>query len=280
MNQTDSSVIMRLADENKRSIDFKYNLPTDNYSVDFIIEAVNMSSMLATTDYVDIFWSQHARQIEQGYTYENRLSELTYKIAGQSTKGLSNSKDDSRKVEERLDWIAFKNQFFSSVFIANQDFDGVSLNSKIEKQGTGYIRDYSAEMTTYFDPTGKTPTDMHFYFGPNHFKSLSALDNGRVDKWDLDDLVYLGWPGVRQVNKYVIINIFDWLTKWGLSMGVVLLILTVFIKIAVFPATWKTYKSSAKMRVLKPKIEAINQKYPKKEDAMLKQQETFALYKQ
>ncbi len=280
VNKTDSSVTMRLASDSVSYIDFNYTLNPETYLVDFQIEATNMGDKLAATDYVDIMWSQRARQIEQGYTYENRLSELTYRIAGESTKSLSNAKDDNKKPEAALDWIAFKNQFFSSVFIANQDFNGAELSSKVEKQGTGYVKDYSAEMTTFFDPTGKVPTDMHFYFGPNRFKTLSALDKGRADKWELDDLVYLGWPVVRQLNKYVIINIFDWLTRWGLSMGVVLLILTVFVKLAVFPATWKTYRSSAKMRVLKPKIEAINQKYPNKEDAMMKQQETFALYKQ
>ena len=280
VNKTDSSVTMRLVSDSVSYIDFNYTLNPETYLVDFQIEATNMGDKLAATDYVDIMWSQRARQIEQGYTYENRLSELTYRIAGESTKSLSNAKDDNKKPEAALDWIAFKNQFFSSVFIANQDFNGAELSSKVEKQGTGYVKDYSAEMTTFFDPTGKVPTDMHFYFGPNRFKTLSALDKGRADKWELDDLVYLGWPVVRQLNKYVIINIFDWLTRWGLSMGVVLLILTVFVKLAVFPATWKTYRSSAKMRVLKPKIEAINQKYPNKEDAMMKQQETFALYKQ
>ena len=229
VNKTDSSVTMRLASDSVSYIDFNYTLNPETYLVDFQIEATNMGDKLAATDYVDIMWSQRARQIEQGYTYENRLSELTYRIAGESTKSLSNAKDDNKKPEAALDWIAFKNQFFSSVFIANQDFNGAELSSKVEKQGTGYVKDYSAEMTTFFDPTGNVPTDMHFYFGPNRFKTLSALDKGRADKWELDDLVYLGWPVVRQLNKYVIINIFDWLTRWGLSMGVVLLILTVFV---------------------------------------------------
>ncbi len=280
VNPTDSSVTMRLAADSASFIDFKYTLSPESYLVDFQIDATNMANKLAATKYINIFWTQHARQIEQGYTYEARLSELTYKIKGESTKSLSNSKDEKKNVEETLDWIGFKNQFFSSVFIADQNFNDVVLASKVEKQGTGYIKDYSAEMTTFFDPSGQTPTDMYFYFGPNHFKTLKALDKGRVEKWKLDNLVYLGWPVVRELNKYVIINIFDWLTKWGLGMGIVLLLLTLVVKAAVFPATWKTYVSSAKMRVLKPKIEEINKKYPNKEDAMQKQQETFALYKQ
>lgn len=135
-------------------------------------------------------------------------------------------------------------------------------------------------MNTFFDPTGARPTELFFYLGPNHFKTLKALDKGREEKWKLHRLVYLGWPVVRTINQYITINVFDWLTRWGLSMGVVLLILTLLVKAAVYPATWKTYMSSAKMRVLKPKIEVINKKYPKQEDAMKKQQEVMALYSQ
>lgn len=138
----------------------------------------------------------------------------------------------------------------------------------MEREGSGYIKDYSAEMSTSFDPTGKQPTQMFFYFGPNHYKTLTALDKGRDEKWELNRLVYLGWPLIRWVNKWFTINIFDWLSGWGLSMGIVLLLMTLIVKAVVFPATWKTYISSAKMRVLKPKIDEINKKYPKQEDAM------------
>ncbi len=219
-------------------------------------------------------------QIEKGYTYENRLAELTYKITGDGTDYLSAGKNDEKEVAERLDWIAFKNQFFSSVFLADANFEKTKLNSKLETQGSGYIKDYSAEMSTAFDPTGKTPTQLFFYFGPNHYKTLTALDKGREDKWELNRLVYLGWPLIRWINKWFTINIFDWLSSWGLSMGIVLLLMTLIVKAVVFPATWKTYISSAKMRVLKPKIDEIGKKYPKQEDAMKKQQEVMALYSQ
>lgn len=179
-----------------------------------------------------------------------------------------------------IDWVAFKNQFFSSVFIADQDFNKVSVKSRMEQQGSGYIKDYSAEMSTFFDPSGKQPTEMYFYFGPNHFKTLKALDKGRTEKWELNRLVYLGWPLIRWINQFITINVFDWLSGWGLSMGIVLLILTIMVKVVVYPATWKTYMSSAKMRVLKPKIDEINKKYPKQEDAMKKQQEVMSLYSQ
>ena len=280
VNKTDSSITMRLAADEDSYIDFAYTLKPDSYLLGFTIQATGMAGKLASTDYVDISWSQRARQLEKGYTYENRLAELMYKVVNDGTDNLSAAKDDEKQIEGRVDWVAFKNQFFSSVFIANQDFDKVAVKSKMEKQGTGYIKDYSAEMNTFFDPTGKQATDMYFYFGPNHYKTLKALDKGRDDKWELDNLVYLGWPLIRWINKYITINVFDWLSGWGLSMGLVLLLLTIMVKIAVYPATWKTYMSSAKMRVLKPKIDEINKKYPKQEDAMKKQQEVMSLYSQ
>ena len=287
VQQTDSSVTMRLQADSASYIDFRYTMHPDNYLVDFDIQAVGMDGKLASSNkHVDIEWSERARQIEKGYTYENRLAELTYKMEGEGTDYLSANGNDEKDVPERLDWVAFKNQFFSAVMLSEAGFEKTHLVSKMDQEGSGYIKDYSASMNTAFDPTGysasmntafdptgQSPTRMYFYFGPNHYKTLTALDKDRDEKWELNRLVYLGWPLFRWINKWIIINLFDWLSGWGLSMGVVLLLLTLIVKAVVYPATWKTYMSSAKMRVLKPKIDEINKKYPKQEDAMKKQQE-------
>lgn len=281
VNRTDSSVTMRLSADPASYIDFTYCMHHDTYLVDFLIQAVNMEGKLAATNkHIDIEWAQRARQIEKGYTYENRLSELTYKKAGEGTDYLSAAKNDEKEVAEPLEWIAFKNQFFSAVFLADTHFEKSKLVSKMEVQGSGYIKDYSAEMSTAFDPTGKEPTRLFFYFGPNHYKTLSAVGDNMDKDWELNRLVYLGWPLIRWINKWFTINLFDWLSGWGLSMGIVLLLMTLIVKAVVFPTTWKTYMSSAKMRVLKPKIDEINRKYPKQEDAMKKQQEIMGLYSQ
>lgn len=281
VNRTDSTVTMRLQADSTSYIDFEYTMHPDNYLVDFNIRAVGMDDKLAKTNrHVDIEWSERARQIEKGYTYENRLAELTYKIEGEGTDYLSANKDDEQDIAERLDWIAFKNQFFSAVLLSEDGFEKTRLTSKMDQKGSGYIKDYSAEMNTAFDPTGANPTHLYLYLGPNHYKTLTALDKGRTEDWELNRLVYLGWPLFRWINKWIIINIFDWLSGWGLPMGIVLLLLTLIVKAVVYPATWKTYLSSAKMRALKPKIDLINQKYPKQEDAMKKQQEIMGLYSQ
>ena len=280
VNVTDSCATMRLYSSEDSYIDFIYKLTNDSYLLDFQIKANNMAGKLASTDYVDIAWAIRIRQQEKGYTYENRLSELTYKISDDDTDHLSAASDDEKSLKEKADWIGFKDQFFSSVFISDQDFDKVKLTSDLEKKNSGYIKHYQAEMNTFFDPTGAQTTDMHMYLGPNHYKTLRAIDKDREEDWDLDKLVYLGWPLVRWINQFIIINIFDWLTGWGLNMGIVLLLLTVFVKAAIYPTTWKTYMSSAKMRVLRPKMEELNKKYPKQEDAMKKQQEMMMIYNQ
>ena len=279
---TDSTVTMRLQTTGAGYIDFAYRLLPDAYMVNFDVRAVGMQNFFpAALKTVNIDWSQRARQQEKGYDFEQRYTSLTYKPVDDGPDYLSEMKDDKETFEEPLEWIAFKNQFFSSVLIANQDFDNVTLDSKIQEKGSGYMKSYNAEMTTFFDPTGKEATQLQMYLGPNHFKTLLASNDlviNQEEDPELENLVYLGWPIVRQINRWFTINLFDWLSGWGLNMGLVLLLMTIIVKAIVYPATYKSYISSAKMRVLKPYIEKINAKYPNQEDALKKQQETMQLY--
>ncbi len=280
-NVTDSTVTMRLAANNGGYIDFDYKLLPDAYMVNFTIRANGMQNFFPPAlNTVNINWHQRARQLEKGFSFEQRYTSLTYKPVGKSSDYLSEMKEEKEEVGERLDWIAFKNQFFSSVLVADQDFNNASLSSIPQQEGSGYMKNYTANMTTFFDPTGKQSTDMQFYFGPNHFKTLQSSNDLSLSQKDLEleDLVYLGWPIIRWINRWFTINLFDWLSGLGLSMGVVLLLMTIIVKALVYPATYKSYMSSAKMRVLKPYISEINAKYPKQEDALKKQQETMALY--
>jgi len=281
VSKTDSSVVMRLAATPDSYIDFAYTLRPGSYLVDFQIKANGMQSKLAQGNKsVDIEWFQRARQIEKGYTYENRLAQLTYKDLHGSVHEMSASGDSEKEPEETLNWVAFKNQFFSAILIADDGLQKAKLNSKMEERDSGYIKRYNASMSTAFDPTGAEATQMYFYAGPNHYKILSATSNDMDKDWKLNRLVYLGWPIVRWINQFFTINVFDWLSSWGLAMGWVLLLMTLIVKAVVFPATWKTFISSAKMRALKPKVDEIGKKYPKEEDAMKKQQEVMQLYSQ
>ncbi len=281
-NVTDSTLTMRLQTNGAGYIDFNYKLLPNNYMVNFTIEAHNMQNYFApSVNTVDIHWTQNARQLEKGFKFENMYSSLTYKLKeDDDSEHLSEASDDEETIPEKVDWIAFKNQFFSCVFIAYQDFDQTKLASKMLKEGKGYLKSYDAQMETYFDPTGKQPTVMQFYFGPNHYQTLLDMNHFAAGDKDLEmqDLVYLGWPLFRWINRFFTIYIFDWLSSWGLSMGLVLLLMTIIVKAVVYPATYKSYMSSAKMRVLKPYVEELNKKYPKQEDAMKKQQEMMAIY--
>lgn len=278
VNQTDSSVTMRLQANERSYIDFRYRIKPDDYMVDFTIQAVGMNGIFSPgMDEVSVLWKQKLRQLERGYAYENRYSNISYKIPG-DVDNMSESKNEDLSLSENVNWVAYKNQFFSSVLISEKGFTATQLRSRMENEGSGYLKNYSSEMRTAFDPTGAQPTTFNLYIGPNHYKTLKAYDKGRSEKLDLDELVYLGWPVLRQINQIFTINLFDWLSKLGLSMGVVLFLMTLIVKALVYPLTYKSYMSSARMRVLKPQIEELGKKYPRKEDAMKKQQETMAIY--
>ena len=281
-NVTDSTITMRLQTTGAGYIDFAYRLLPESYMVDFNVRANGMQNVFpAALKTVNIGWSQRARQQEKGFDFEQRYTSLTYKPVDDGSDYLSEMSDDKETFEEPMQWIAFKNQFFSNVLIANQNFENVTLESVIQKEGSGYMKDYTADMTTFFDPTGKKATELQMYLGPNHFKTLLATNDlviNQEEDPELEDLVYLGWPLVREINRWFTINLFDWLSGWGLNMGLVLLLMTFIVKAIVYPATYKSYMSSAKMRVLKPYIEKINAKYPNQEDALKKQQETMQLY--
>lgn len=280
---TDSTVTMRLNAANGAHLDFIYKLLPESYVVDFTVQAVGMQNFFSpSSKSMSINWKQRARQMEKGYTFEQRYTSLTYKPNGDSFDYLSETKDEKETIPAVLDWVAFKNQYFSCVFMAEKNFENATLESRMEQKGSGYMKNYQADMETAFDPTGANPSRFQFYFGPNHFKTLLASnDLSFKDKdQELEDLVYLGWPIIRLINRWFTINLFDWLSSWGLSMGLVILLMTIIVKILVLPTTYKSFMSSAKMRALKPYIDKISAKYPNKEDALKKQQETMALYSQ
>ena len=284
MQVTDSTVTMRLATNGSGHIDFKYQLLPHSYMVNFSIQATGMQNFFPTkTKSVTLDWAQQTRQQEKGFDFEQRYTTLTYKPVDDSSDYLSEVNEEKETMEENLNWVAFKNQFFSSVLINSKGFENATLASSPRKKGSGYLKDYTAQMDVNFDPSGKETTQLQWYIGPNHFKTLLESNDiclQQEEDPELESLVYLGWPIIRWINRWFTINLFDWLSGWGLNMGVVLLLMTLIVKALVYPATYKSYISSAKMRVLKPQIMAINAKYPKQEDALKKQQETMALYSQ
>ena len=266
------------------SLDIDYTLRPDAYMVDMVVRANGIANLfMPSTQALTIDWNDRAHQLEKGFDFEQRYSCIRYHSNDGTTDNLSETSDDEEEIEQALDWVAFKNQFFSAVLISQQQFTGAHLTSRLYQKGQGYLKSYEAQLQTAFDPTGARPTQLQLYFGPNDFHTLKAHNDLSLNAdrdLELEDLVYLGWPVVRWINRWFIIYLFDWLKGFGLHMGLVLLLLTIIVKALVYPATKKSYLASARMRVLKPKMDELNKKYPRQEDAMKKQQEMMQIYSQ
>ncbi|MBR1934029.1 MAG: membrane protein insertase YidC [Prevotella sp.] len=281
---TDRTLTMTAPAQGGGSIVLKYELG-DDYMLHFSLTANGLSGQFAPNyQQMDIDWRSRARQQERGFMFENRYSTLTYKEKDGGTDYLNETSEKSETLdEERLDWVAFKNQFFSAVLISKDDFaQGARLHSTPQEKGSGYLKDYEAQLSTAFDPTGVKASEFEMYIGPNDFRLIKEVEEqSRFGKdLDLEQLVYLGWPLFRWINRWFTIYVFDWLTSWGFSMGIVLILITLLLKAITFPMVKKSYMSSAKMRVLKPKLEEATKQYDKPEDQMQKQQAMMQLYAQ
>ena len=276
-NQT---IIFRLKTSGTAYLDFAYTLPKENYMLSFGIKANGMNSVMpAGTNSLDMQWDSKIRQQERGRKFEDRYSSIEYKYVAGDIEKLSESKDDEKKLPNKIKWIAFKDQFFSSILIADDAMTSTTLSSKMEAEDSGYLKSYSSVTTIPFDPTGKNPTTFHWFFGPNQFKILAAYDKGVSgdSELKLKKLIPLGWGIFGWINQYIIINLFDWLSKVFSNFGVIILIMTLIIKMVLFPLTYKSYMSSAKMRVLKPEIDEINARIPA-DKAAERQKATMDLY--
>lgn len=279
--QTDSTVTLTANAGLGKSMVLTYRLGP-NYLLHMSMQVKGMNGLFAPdTKVMNVDWKDKCRQQEKGFTFENRYSTLTYHEEDGGTDKLSETSEKvDEQIDKKIDWVAFKNQFFSAVIIAKHDFnDGALLTSIPQQKGSGYLKEYEAKLKTFFDPTGQTPSEFEFYFGPNDFRLLNRVEQQSTFNKDLElqRLVYLGWPLFRVINRWFTIYVFDWLSKW-FPMGVVLILITLLLKVITFPMVKKSYMSSAKMRVLKPKLEAATAQYNKPEDQMQKQQAMMAEY--
>ena len=279
--QTDSTVTMTAKASNGGELALKYRLGKD-YLLSLSLEAKGLANVFAPSyKEMEIEWTDHCRQQEKGYSFENRYTSIYYKEVSGSTDKLSESGDNQEKTEEPTDWVAFRNQFFSVALIAKDNFAaGSELSNTMDSKGSGYLKYFDARMKTAFDPTGKTPSEFEMYIGPNDFRLIKDVEEQSAFGKDLDleQLVDLGWWLLRWINRWFTLYVFDWLTGFGFNMGIVLILITILLKAITFPMVKKSYMSSAKMRVLKPKFEEATKQYDKPEDQMKKQQEMMSLY--
>jgi len=272
-DQTDSSF-------NKNSyIEYLYTLKGDNYMLDFDINFVGMDAYIDRgTNYLDLAWNTEIQQLEKSRDRFNGPT-IYYKFFQDEVDYLNEQKDDAEELVNKMKWVSFTHRFFSSTLIAKDNF--LNANIKVfelpeEEQYDHYLRSMETEIGVPFKLSDNETIALAYYFGPNKFKTLRSY------KLDLERQIPMGWSFflMAWINRYAVIPVFNFLEGFGWNYGIIILVLTVLLKIVLFPIAYKSYVSSAKMRALKPEIEEIGKKFPKKEDAMKKQQATMSLYKQ
>lgn len=280
-NVTDKSVTLTAVAGEGKTLTLTYTLGND-YMLHMSLQANGMAGLFSPNyNKMDVDWSDKARQQERGFMFENRYTTLTYHNAEGGTDHLNEGSEKiDEKIEEAIDWVSFKNQFFSAIIVAKDNFEKDAFMTSIpQEKGSGYLKQFQAKMKTAFDPTGKKASEFEFYFGPNDFQILKNTEKESTFGKDLEfqKLVYLGWPIIRWINRFFTLYVFDWLSN-VFPMGIVLILITLLLKLITYPMVKKSYMSSAKMRVLKPKLEAATAQYNKPEDQMQKQQAMMAEY--
>lgn len=278
-------VVMRLPVSGDASLEYRYTIydtasPERDYLVGFDVRLVNMAREMANQTQIQIDWSNTSYQNEKGFKNENMYTTVAYRFPGEkSVEELGMSEEEkSKEVTSSLNWVAFKQQFFSSVFIAPENVSYADLGFSTAHPGSGYVKDFTARMTVPYTPQTEG-YDFAFYFGPNKYSILKKVGLSEGDDLHMERLIPLGWGIFGWVNRWCVIPVFDFLRNYIPSFGIVILILAVLIRLVISPLTYKSYVSMAKMRLVKPQIDELAKKYPKPEDAMKKQQATMELYK-
>ncbi len=272
-----NSVSMKLMISENKYIEYVYSLEPASYMVDFNINLVGMKEIgTRSPDVLDFKWSIYVPQQEQLKKNENQYTTIYYKPNGEKVeyfKARSNKNEQKVEFPTKLDWIAYKDQFFSSVIIHNQSFDNALIRSINLPENDKFLKYFSSEIGMPFSRKESETISLKMFFGPNKYKLLRKYKD-----LGLENLVTLGNNIIRWINQFVIIPIFDWLSQFIGNYGLIILLLTIIIKIGLLPLTYRSYLSQAKMRVLKPQLDELNKKFPKGKE-MEKQQATMALYK-
>lgn len=257
-------------------IEFVYTLSPDSYMADFDIVTRNMGNVIASnSSFLTLYWGVNMPQLEKSKDFENRYTGVYYKFFEDDVENLSLTSDEKETLPTKVQWIDFKQQFFSSILITETPFSDVLLTSQIS-QKAGYLKDAYAEIPLPYNGQADERYNLKFFFGPNSYPVLKAYGNDI----DLPDIINMGWKWIAWFNKYFVIPIFNFLqNRTTLNYGIIILLLTLIIKLILFPLTYKSYMSQAKMRVLKPQVDELNKKYPA-DKALERQQATMKLYKQ
>ena len=279
------SVVMRLPVAERAYLEYRYLIydteaPERDYLVDFDVRLVNMAPEMANQTQIQIDWANTTFQNEKGFQNENMYTTLSYRFPDETSieeLGMSEGAK-SKNISTQVNWVAFKQQFFSSVFIAPDNVSYANLAFDTAAPESSLLKTFTAQMGVPYTPQTEG-YDFAFYFGPNKYSILKKIgEPGGADIY-LERLVPLGWGIFGWVNRWCVIPVFDFLRNYIGSFGIIIFILVLLVKLVISPLTYKSYVSMAKMRLIKPQVDELNKKYPKKEDAMKKQQATMELYK-
>ncbi len=268
------TVSMRLPVDSLAYVEFLYTIPRNDYMLGYTINFVGMDKMMSNQPSFGIDWMNTSLQNEKGFDNENNYTNISYRYPGEnSIENIGMARAGQTKhenVASKVHWVAFKQQFFSSVLIADDSFMGADMQYYTYEPGDGMMKKFQAKLTVPME-RDKTSYGFNMYFGPNKFSQLKDYDAA------MERLVPLGGSIIGWISRLAVIPLFDWLGAKGLNFGWIIFLMTLFIKILIFPLTFTSYKSSAKMRVIKPEMDEINAKFPNKEDAMKKQQALMEL---
>lgn len=279
------SVVMRLPVAEGAYLEYRYLIydteaPERDYLVDFDVRLVNMAPEMANQTQIQIDWANTTFQNEKGFQNENMYTTLSYRFPDETSieeLGMSEGAK-SKNISTQVNWVAFKQQFFSSVFIAPDNVSYANLAFDTAAPESSLLKTFTAQMGVPYTPQTEG-YDFAFYFGPNKYSILKKIgEPGGADIY-LERLVPLGWGIFGWVNRWCVIPVFDFLRNYIGSFGIIIFILVLLVKLVISPLTYKSYVSMAKMRLVKPQIDELAKKYPKPEDAMKKQQATMELYK-
>ena len=286
VSHSDSSAVLRMRIDSTAYLDYIYTLAKDDYRLSLRLEGKDLHHLLpANMTMQELEWSQRMPQQEQSWKFEGQYSGIYYHFPKGDVERLETSSEEHQEVQQRLQWVAFKDKYFSSVLIQQQGgLEGNQLTLQAQAEGSGYVRRAQLQTSIPFSLRSAEPTaPLTFFFGPNDYELLKGYDAGAVEgeELQLDHLVYLGISLFRWINQYMIIPLVTFLSRYLSNWGLIIFLMTLAIKLLLWPFTNKSYLSQAKMRVLRPQIEAINAKYPGKEqEAMMKRQtETMNLYR-
>ena len=253
--------------------------PSRDYLVDFNVKLQNLSPVMAQQSTLGLAWSDRTYQNERSYKTENMYTTISYRLPGEDgveDLGMGETRDE--QVQSDVNWVAFRQQFFSQAFIAYDNFAYADMGFVAEADGSGFVKQFSSRMGVAYTPQ-TTEYNFGLYCGPNKYAVLKDVVAPDGEELAMERLIPLGGWLVGWFNRWIVIPVFDFLRNYIASFGIIILILTILVKLLILPLTYKSYLSSAKMRVIKPEMDALNEKYPKQEDAMKKQQEMMNLYK-